>query len=396
MVFGWSSDRSVEEKRKKMSDITPVSSPRIVVSAVDQDRLVVEVRGEWSANVFANIAEPTWEGKRFEIGGAHRIIEMDCRGSGDIDTTGAAVLRAILGRVGEIGTVIPATPEQGEILQRICALSEKVKEPIRPVGFISFVGDRTIIIAQQLIGVVSLLGEIVGVCGRALRSPRQLRTAELMTQLYSVCLMAVGVVSLVTFLIGVVVAYLFSLQAERYGASIFVVDGVGQAMLRELSPILVAVVVAGRTGSAFTAQIGAMKMNEELDALEMLGLSTQSVVVVPRVLALALAMPLLVFVGDLVGMIGAAAISESQLAITPSFFFDRFAKVIPLKAYLIGIMKAPVFGIVVGLIACSLGLSVERNAQSLGLRTTSTVVQSIVAVIVLNALFAVVCARAGW
>jgi phospholipid/cholesterol/gamma-HCH transport system permease protein len=292
--------------------------------------------------------------------------------------------------------LLPATPEQHEVLQRVFSVSGGEKELLRREGFITFLGSRTIIIAQQLVGVVALLGEVVSVCSKAARSPKRFRLSEVMTQLYSVCLMAVGVVSLVTFLIGVVVAYLFSLQAVRYGANIFVVDGVGQAMLRELSPILVAVVVAGRTGSAFTAQIGAMKMNEELDALEMLGLSTQAVVVVPRIIALVIAMPLLVFIGDIVGMVGAAAIAQAQLAITPSFFIDRFAKVIPLKAYLIGLGKAPIFGLVVGLIACSLGLSVERNAQSLGLCTTSTVVQSIVAVIVLNALFAVLCARAGW
>ena len=370
--------------------------PLINVVSIDQRSLFVEVLGEWTATIFCEIAEPRWEGKRLDVDGGPSIIEIDCRNSLEIDTTGAAVLYETLSRVGTIGNLLSATPEQHEVLQRVFSVSGGEREPLSREGFVSFVGSRTIIIAQQLVGVVALLGEVVSVCGRAARSPRRFRSSEVMTQLYSVCLMAVGVVSLVTFLIGIVVAYLFSLQAVRYGANIFVVDGVGQAMLRELSPILVAVVVAGRTGSAFTAQIGAMKMNEELDALEMLGLSTQAVVVVPRIIALAIAMPLLVFVGDIVGMVGAAAIAQSQLAITPSFFIDRFAKVIPLKAFLIGIGKAPIFGLVVGLIACSLGLSVERNAQSLGLRTTSTVVQSIVAVIVLNALFAVLCARAGW
>jgi phospholipid/cholesterol/gamma-HCH transport system permease protein len=370
--------------------------PRINVVSVDQRSLVVEVLGQWSSVIFCETAEPRWEGRNIQFDGAPRIIEVDCRGSSEIDTTGAAVLYAALSRVGTIGNLLPATPEQHEVLQRVFSVSGGEKELLRREGFITFLGSRTIIIAQQLVGVVALLGEVVSVCSKAARSPKRFRLSEVMTQLYSVCLMAVGVVSLVTFLIGVVVAYLFSLQAVRYGANIFVVDGVGQAMLRELSPILVAVVVAGRTGSAFTAQIGAMKMNEELDALEMLGLSTQAVVVVPRIIALVIAMPLLVFIGDIVGMVGAAAIAQAQLAITPSFFIDRFAKVIPLKAYLIGLGKAPIFGLVVGLIACSLGLSVERNAQSLGLCTTSTVVQSIVAVIVLNALFAVLCARAGW
>ncbi len=350
------------------------------------------VRGAWTAAKFGSVPTPGPD----DIRGITGPVILDCRESGPIDTTGAAVLADLLRDLGGVHEILAADGEQRELLRRVLMIDTGlVRKPIQ-AGLIPFVGTQTITIFRQLCNVISLLGEVVLVGTGAVVSPRHFRGAELMTQLYSVCLMAIAVVSLVTFLIGVVVAYLFSLQAARYGANIFVVDGVGLAMLRELCPILVAVVVAGRTGSAFTAQIGAMKMNEELDALEMLGLSTYSVVVVPRVVALILAMPLLVFVGDCVGMIGAALIARNFLGITPSFFLDRFLQVIPLKAYLIGVIKAPVFGLVVGLIACSMGLSVERNAQSLGMRTTSTVVQSIVAVIILNAAFAVVCATIGW
>lgn len=353
----------------------------------------VRVLGRWTASAFGEVSGPSLQ----DIPpSTKRALLVDCRESGEIDTTGAAVLRETLLALGEVGEMVPRSPEQGEVLRRVFAVDTAGVRPARREGFVSFVGEQTIVITRQVAGVISLLGEAVLVGLSAVGAPRKFRFAEWMTQLYAVCLLALGVVSLVTFLIGIVVAYLFSLQAARYGANIFVVDGVGQAMLRELSPILVAVVVAGRTGSAFTAQIGAMRMNEELDALEMLGLSTHAVVVVPRILALVVAMPLLVFVGDVVGMVGAAVIAQTHLAITPSFFIDRFAQVIPLKAYAIGLIKAPVFGLVVGLIACYMGLTVERNAQSLGIRTTSTVVQSIVSVIILNAIFAVVCAKAGW
>jgi phospholipid/cholesterol/gamma-HCH transport system permease protein len=372
--------------------------PQLIVRPMDGGfapgvaRREILVRGTWTAAIFGSVPIP-------EVGDVRGItapVILDCRESGSIDTTGAAVLADLLKDLGGLHEIRAADGEQRELLRRVLTIDTgRVRKPTQ-IGLIPFIGTQTIIIFRQLCSVISLFGEVVLVGTGALVSPRHFRGAELMTQLYSVCLMAIAVVSLVTFLIGVVVAYLFSLQAARYGANIFVVDGVGLAMLRELCPILVAVVVAGRTGSAFTAQIGAMRMNEELDALEMLGLSTYSVVVVPRVLALILAMPLLVFVGDCVGMAGAALIAQSFLGITPSFFFDRFLQVIPLKAYLIGVIKAPVFGLVVGLIACSMGLNVERNAQSLGMRTTSTVVQSIVAVIILNAVFAVVCATIGW
>ena len=366
--------------------------PELVVDP-RQSQPSVRVLGVWTASAFGEEQGPLLSRALQPV---HGPLLVDCRQSGEIDTTGAAVLRETLEAFGVVGEFLPRSPEQGEVLRRVFAVERATVQPPRSSGFVAFVGEHTILIAHQIRGVISLLGEAVLVGLSAVGAPRRFRFAEWMTQLHAVCLMALGVVALVTFLIGIVVAYLFSLQAARYGANIFVVDGVGQAMLRELSPILVAVVVAGRTGSAFTAQIGAMRMNEELDALEMLGLSTHAVVVVPRILALVIAMPLLVFIGDCVGMVGAAVIAQTHLAITPTFFIDRFAQVIPFKAYAIGLVKAPVFGLVVGLIACYMGLTVERNAQSLGIRTTSTVVQSIVAVIILNAIFAVVCAKAGW
>jgi phospholipid/cholesterol/gamma-HCH transport system permease protein len=197
------------------------------------------------------------------------------------------------------------------------------------------------------------------------------------------------------FLLGVVFAYLLGDQAQRYGANIFVVDGMLMAILREISPVIVAVLVAGRTGAAITAQLGTMKVSEEIDAITTLGLSPLSVLVIPRLLALLLAMPLLVFIGDVAGVAGGMVVAQQQLDISSHMFLDRMADVLKLKTLLVGLFKAPVFAVFIALIACRMGLSVSRDARSVGAHTTSTVVQSLVAIMILNAIFAVMFVRLG-
>lgn len=179
-------------------------------------------------------------------------------------------------------------------------------------------------------------------------------------------------------------------QAQKYGANIFVVDGVAAAIARELSPVIIAILVAGRTGAAITAQLGTMKVTEEIDAITTLGLSPYAVLVVPRLIALVIAMPLLVFLGDIAGLLGGMVIAQQQLDISGSVFIDRLSTALEMHTVLIGLGKAPVFALFIGLIACRMGFAARRDAQSVGVNTTSTVVQSIVAVIILNAIFAII------
>ena len=207
---------------------------------------------------------------------------------------------------------------------------------------------------------------------------------------------AIPVVSLVTLLIGVVVAYLLGLQAEKYGANIFVVDGVGIGATREFAPIIVAVIVAGRSGAAFTAQLGSMKLTEEIDALRTLGLDPWQVLVVPRVLALMLMLPLLVFVGDIASLLGAMAITSTMLDITPAGFLARLREALELRHVLVGLVKAPVFALVIAVIGTRMGMTVARDTRAVGAATTSTVVQSIVAVILIDAGFAVWMQAMDW
>ena len=255
-------------------------------------------------------------------------------------------------------------------------------------GLLASVGWQAASMATLVLGHLNFFGGVLVALGRLLRHPAQLRQRELVVQLEQTGLNAIPVVALVTSLIGVVVAYLLGLQAEQYGANVFVVDGVGIGATREFAPIIVAVVVAGRSGAAFTAQLGSMRLTEEIDAIRTLGLDAWQVLVLPRVLALMLALPLLVFVGDIAALLGAMAITSAMLDITPEGFIARLQESLPLRHVLIGLVKAPVFALVIAVIGTRMGMTVGRDTRAVGAATTSTVVQSIVAVILLDAGFA--------
>lgn len=251
---------------------------------------------------------------------------------------------------------------------------------------------RAVDIAKNIL---IFLGHTICELMSATRDFSKIRFKELFVQLELACIDALPIVSLVTFLIGIVITYLFATQAERYGANIFVVDAVALAMCRELSPIIVAIIVAGRSGSAYTAQIGTMKLNEEVDAMVSLGLSPMQVLVIPRLLALVVTLPLLIFVGDLVGMCGGMLVADAKLGITGVTFVERAQKVLTHSQVISGLFKGGLFAVFIAIIGCRMGLNVENNARSVGLSTTSTVVQSIVSVILLNAACAIVFIELG-
>jgi phospholipid/cholesterol/gamma-HCH transport system permease protein len=281
-----------------------------------------------------------------------------------------------------------------DVLRRLGS-TEPVEQRAK-LRWLAEVGQKTIDLGALLAGHLNFLGITFSSFGEALRKPGRLRLKELTAQFEQVCLNAVPVVALVTLLIGVTIAYLLGLQAEKYGANIFVVDGVGIGMTREFAPIIVATIIAGRSGAAFTAQLGAMRLTEEIDAIRTLGLSPMQVLVVPRVLALMLALPLLVFVGDVMGIIGAMLVAEPMLGLTPTTFFERLHEALDITHFWVGLGKAPAFALFIAVIGCRMGMSVERDTRAVGLATTSTVVQSIVAVILLDAAFAVLFQELGW
>ena len=268
--------------------------------------------------------------------------------------------------------------------------------PSRHLGLLQHLGRATVKLSRTLRAHRSFIGQVALETLAVLRRPHLFRLRETVSQFESVVLDGIPIVALMTLLIGVVFAYLLGIQARQFGAGIFVVDGVGLAMCRELSPMLVAVIVAGRSGAAFCAQIGSMKVQEETDAIRTLGLSPIQVLVMPRLLAIMLGLPMLVFVGDVAGLAGGMLIGATQLEISPRAFINRLHATLDLSALVIGLLKAPVFAAFIAMIGCHMGLSVARDARSVGDNTTSTVVQSIVAVIVIDAIFAVALQQLGY
>jgi phospholipid/cholesterol/gamma-HCH transport system permease protein len=330
-----------------------------------------------------------------------KVDLIDGKALGAMDTAGALVLLSRLRAAGiDPQTIALANfdPSHTRIVEVVRSRlpSAGPTQKARAYGWLAQTGQMASDLGVTLIGHVDFLGRIVFELSRAVRQPGLLRPREFMAQLGQTGVSAIPVVMLVTFLIGVVFAYLLGLQAEQYGANVFVVDGTALGMTREFAPIIVAVIVAGRSGAAFTAQLGTMKLTEEIDAIRTLGLSADQVLVLPRIAALMMTLPLLVFIGDVAGLLGAMVIGQTMLDITPHSFLDRLHTALDPKHVLIGLGKAPFFALVIGIIGCRMGISVERDTRSIGINTTSTVVQSIVSVIILDAIFAVIFQQLGW
>jgi phospholipid/cholesterol/gamma-HCH transport system permease protein len=360
---------------------------------------VLGLSGDWRLAELTALSDALAQRELARIGG--RPLVVDGAALTSLDTAGALLF---LRRVVQAGAD-PATIELRNFDPRHVRIVEVVRERLGGIGTPRAKSSRSPVAAfgAHLVDIGRLAATHVGFLGLTLaalaslvRSPGSLRGRELLAQLGQTCVTAIPVVSLVMFLIGVVVAYLLGLQAAQYGANIFVVDGVALGMVREFSPLLVATVIAGRSGAAFTAQLGTMKLTEEIDAIRTLGLSPEQVLLVPRVIALVIALPILVFVGSVTGLAGAAVVCSVMLDITPATFIERLHDSLPAQHYLIGLAKAPVFALLIAVIGCSMGLTVSRDTRAIGIHTTSTVVQSIVVVILLDAFFAVLFQELDW
>ncbi len=251
------------------------------------------------------------------------------------------------------------------------------------------VGAATVGVARDAGGFVAFLGAAVLALLRTLARPRRLRITSLVNQMEQVGFNALPIVALMSFLVGVVLAYQGAAQLQRLGAEVFVVDLIAVSVLREIGILLTAVVVAGRSGSAFTAQIGAMKANEEVDAMRTLGLDPLDVLVLPRLLALILTLPILAFVADLMGLLGGGLMAWAVLDISPWLFLQRLREGVEIGSFWVGIAKAPFFAAVIALVGCYEGLQVSGSAESVGRQTTRAVVEAIFLVIVIDAMFSI-------
>lgn len=326
------------------------------------------------------------------------VGDLDLSGVDKLDTAGAWLILNTARRTG--AAVIGASPAQSDLLQAVKAAlppAEKRKRPARHVEMldrVDQVGRWTIAGAQGLARITGFFGLVVARLGRTLVQPWRLRLTALVAQMQQTGLNAVPIVALMGFLIGVVIAYQGADQLRQFGAEVFVVDLIAISVLRELGILLTAIIVAGRSASAFTAAIGSMKLHEEVDAIRTLGLDPVEVLVLPRVLGLLLMLPVLTVIADLTGLLGGAVMSWVTLGISPGVFRTRLLDT-DVTHFLVGMAKAPFFAVIIGVIGCFQGLQVAGNAESVGQLTSRAVVQAIFMVIVADAAFSILFAAVG-
>ena len=359
------------------------------------DRLLVAAGGVWGV---VSIAEFDSRLKGLDVGGA-RSVRIDLGALDSLDTAGAWVLHRTVKQLrgdGLSAEIAGASPAHTALLERVAASDAHQvleREAFGPLtAMVARLGRGAIDAWREAVDLLAFLGLTTITVLRALRRPGSIRFKSLVSHIETVGLNAIPIVGLLSFLIGVVVAYQGADQLRRFGAEIFTVNLLAISILREMGILLAAIIVAGRSGSAFTAQIGTMQVNQEIDAMRALGLDPIEVLVLPRILALVVAMPLLAVFADIMGLAGGAMMSMLELDISLTQFVERLRNSVSVWSFWVGIIKAPVFGFLIALVGCREGLQVSGSAESVGRQTTKSVVVSIFLVIVFNAIFSVLFA----
>jgi phospholipid/cholesterol/gamma-HCH transport system permease protein len=357
--------------------------------------------GDWTLAHYAHL-EPQVLQLRGALPGD---ASVDLHDLGALDTAGAALLVELLGsqRLARLAEDAPNLPgERRALLQTVgTAMAEAgAAKPVKRIPawreFFGQIGQAVEEFCQQALALLGFIGMTLAAMFAIALRPSRWRMTSLVAHLQESCLNAVPIVALLTFLVGAVVAFLGATVLADFGASIFTVDLVAFSFLREFGVLLTAILIAGRTASAFTAQIGSMKANEEIDAIRTLGLSPLELLVLPRVFALLIALPILTFIAMLSGIIGGAVVCALSLDISPTMYWAMLQENIALRHFLVGIAKAPLFAFLIAVIGCLEGFKVTGSAQSVGERTTSSVVQSIFVVIMLDAFAALFLMEMGW
>ncbi len=328
-------------------------------------------------------------------------LALDLHGVTSIDTFGACLLERLITTAktrGQEVSVVGLQPRYRGLIDAIAAID--VHPPALPkkagrFAAIEALGRGVSNVGVEILVFVAMLGAIAAAALRVVARPRSFRLASTVHQLDRVGFQAIPIIVLITLLIGAIIAQQGIFNFRKFGAENYAVDLVGILVLRELGVLVVAIMVAGRSGSSYTAELGSMKMREEIDALRTMGLDPVEVLILPRVLALVCAMPLLAFIGAMAALLGGGLVVWSYAGMSPEVFLARLRESISVTHLEVGLLKAPFMALVIGVVACAEGLRVAGSTESLGLRTTSSVVQSIFLVIVLDGLFAMVFAAIG-
>ncbi len=362
-------------------------------------QLALAASGAWIA-LNAGRLEHAIDGAARDNGGVKRV-HIDMTKVTRLDTFGAWLLERLVRSFSAQGakTEVVGLPEKYDALMKEVR-NVKTDGPADHSDNSLTAALASVGLAMSQVGgtvraIVNIIGALVFALARVIARPRSFRLTSMVHQLDNVAWRAVPIVLLITFLIGCIIAQQGLFHFKRFGADVFVVDMVGILVLRELGVLIVCIMVAGRSGSAYTAELGSMKMREEIDALRTMGFDPIEVLILPRILALIIGVPILTFLGSMAALYGGGLVCWLYGGIDPDIFLSRLKEAISLTTFAVGMIKAPFMALIVGVVACVEGLAVKGSAESLGLQTTASVVESIFLVIVLDGLFAIFFASIG-
>ncbi len=359
---------------------------------LDGDTLRLNAEGDWRARFLSAIDH---EVRLFEEDSVGRELVIDLSAVTRLDTAGALVLQRVMSACAsrtEISRFVGGSDAHQALLERVAPhLAPCPVEPQRGDPFIQMLdrlGRGAADAYFTALKILNFVGLVLVTGGRVLADPKRLRMTSIVRHMEDAGLDAVPIVATMCFLVGAVVAYMGAKSLAMFGAEIFVVELVSLAVLREFGVLLAAILLAGRSGSAFTAQIGSMKIREEVDALRVLGLDPIEILVLPRTIALVLVLPVLAFIGAMTGLLGGILVSWVALDISPALFLARMKETVVMSNFWAGIIKAPFFAFIISVVGCFQGMAVRGSAESLGQRTTLSVVQSLFLVILIDSFFA--------
>ena len=382
-----------------MSEPQPSPDPRATLPALRLDpqrQSTVSASGPWQVHALARPAAMRDVQATLRRLRDAATLHWDLSGVTALDHIGAQMLWNAWGRRRPAG--LQLSPGQDEFFLRLERAGPLALPRVRTDPWFSIVSLRRMAheLAGNLLGMIALIGQLVMDLGRFARQPLRGPWKEISANVYHIGYQALGITALVGVLIGVVLSYLSAQQLHTFGGDIYLVNILGMSIIRELGPMLAAILVAGRSGSAITAQLGVMRVTEELDAMLVMGLSHGFRLVMPKVLALALVMPLLVVWTDAMALLGGMGAAKLQLDMSPSYFLQKLPDAVPIANYWIGVGKGAVFGSLIALVACHFGLRIKANTESLGQGTTTSVVTAITVVILADAVFAIVFNGVGY
>ena len=376
------------------TSISPAKQAATSASGVAMDGGRCVLTGDWNVQAFAVKGEVNR--RRKSLSAAQAATAWDLSGIGLLDAVGAQLLWAQWKQKIPAGTQL--TPGQQALFDILAEHPLEKVPPAPPRDWLAWllaIGTGLFVIGEHGRTLLLLLGGFILDFARLLRHPLRGPWREISAQVYRVGTQALGITALVGFLIGVVLSYLSAQQLAVFGAGQFIVKLLGIATVRELGPVLAAILVAGRSGSSITAQIGVMRVTQELDAMQVMGISQGQRLILPRVIALAIAMPLLVLWTDAIALLGGMLAANWQLGLSMQWFFSELPDAVGLTNYKISLIKGVTFGAWIAMIACHFGLRIEPNTESLGRGTTASVVTAITGVILIDALYAILFNEMG-